>query len=311
MSQFLSNKFLTLRASAVRGVERDQACFGCGYNLRGLQVGGSCPECGAPIQFRHLARDLLTEAPLPEIRKLRSGFHLATLVVLLFPVPLIAAAMGQTLEITCIALLMVGVLWVMASRLLTPSLSAPGAARRGFTDSASLRLAARWLQLGWPTAALLILATEVMPMTLWSDRILMVSTLASLLAGVAGLVMLSVLMEHLAEWCRNELAQQLFTFTAWTLPICTAGLLMSLIATPFLLLTCSLTLFWIAALVGFFLGLCSVGRSVSWSATHADEALDRARQLRTKMKASAVATMPPERQIPPGDIPLGDDQGRA
>ena len=33
----------TLRA------QRGEVCFGCGYDLRGLQVGGNCPECGKLI----------------------------------------------------------------------------------------------------------------------------------------------------------------------------------------------------------------------------------------------------------------------
>ena len=166
------------------------------------------------------------------------------------------------------------------------------------------------MQLGWLVAALLALAAEVVPNSwIWSGRLLFLLALPALLSGLTGLVALSVLLEHLAEWCRNESAQRLFTFTAWTLPLCSAGLLMSLLATPLLLLTCSLSLFWIAGLVSFFLGLVSVGRSVSWSVTHAGEAIDRARELRAKMKTVPIATMPPELQPPLGDVPFGDVEG--
>lgn len=31
-------------------IERDVACIGCDYNLRGLRPSGNCPECGEPIR---------------------------------------------------------------------------------------------------------------------------------------------------------------------------------------------------------------------------------------------------------------------
>src|SRR5262245_16191872 len=30
-------------------LEEDAACLGCGYNLRGLTIGGVCPECAEPV----------------------------------------------------------------------------------------------------------------------------------------------------------------------------------------------------------------------------------------------------------------------
>jgi hypothetical protein len=30
-------------------IDKDLACVGCQYNLRGLESGGRCPECGVPI----------------------------------------------------------------------------------------------------------------------------------------------------------------------------------------------------------------------------------------------------------------------
>ncbi|MGI9015409.1 MAG: hypothetical protein ACR2GY_14345 [Phycisphaerales bacterium] len=51
MSSFFSRKFLEMQQTA-RGatpLAEDVACLNCGYNLRGLLVGGRCPECGTSI----------------------------------------------------------------------------------------------------------------------------------------------------------------------------------------------------------------------------------------------------------------------
>ena len=46
-------------AEAGRRVADDVACYRCGYSLRGLDIGGLCPECGGPVDesaARHAAR---------------------------------------------------------------------------------------------------------------------------------------------------------------------------------------------------------------------------------------------------------------
>jgi predicted amidophosphoribosyltransferase len=72
VSRFLSAKVLKYRRALVGAIDTDQLCGQCGYNVRGLRWGGLCPECGSPIVLPDAAHDSLAEAPLPEIRKLRS-----------------------------------------------------------------------------------------------------------------------------------------------------------------------------------------------------------------------------------------------
>ena len=46
-------------------IESDRPCAGCGYNLKGLFVGGVCPECGRPISVpkKRMLDDTLVDAP--------------------------------------------------------------------------------------------------------------------------------------------------------------------------------------------------------------------------------------------------------
>ena len=51
MSGFLSSKYLKyLQASSGERIEEDIRCVDCGYNLRGLNYGRACPECGVTIE---------------------------------------------------------------------------------------------------------------------------------------------------------------------------------------------------------------------------------------------------------------------
>jgi predicted RNA-binding Zn-ribbon protein involved in translation (DUF1610 family) len=60
---------------AVGEIAADLPCVFCGYNLRGLQVGGKCPECGAPI-VRSVQGGLLCHADPRWLGKLLLGLTL-------------------------------------------------------------------------------------------------------------------------------------------------------------------------------------------------------------------------------------------
>ena len=50
MSSFFSQRYLRFRKAAEGGpIEADLPCRTCGYNLRGLNYGRNCPECGNAI----------------------------------------------------------------------------------------------------------------------------------------------------------------------------------------------------------------------------------------------------------------------
>lgn len=68
------------RADPPTLITTDRTCVKCGYNLRGLSIGGVCPECGRKIQsHKHLPRyaDQMIAAPMPWLR----GFSLGTLLL--------------------------------------------------------------------------------------------------------------------------------------------------------------------------------------------------------------------------------------
>lgn len=82
----------TLEPSATR-LDRDAACGSCGYNLRGLRLSDTCPECGSSVE-----KSLREELPYETQRELHwtiSGLRLTALglgVLVMMPA---ACSIGQ------------------------------------------------------------------------------------------------------------------------------------------------------------------------------------------------------------------------
>ncbi len=84
-----------MTTAAAEMLDRDVTCLNCGYNLRGINPAGTCPECGMSISIA-LREDHLQDAPEPWRRTVRLGTALVCLGTLIsFPLlnigPLLAA----------------------------------------------------------------------------------------------------------------------------------------------------------------------------------------------------------------------------
>jgi hypothetical protein len=56
-------------------VAEDRPCLRCGYNVRGLRVGGRCPECGTALGVggRPRGAAAINDAPVEHLNSLRTG----------------------------------------------------------------------------------------------------------------------------------------------------------------------------------------------------------------------------------------------
>ncbi|MCP4247116.1 MAG: serine/threonine protein kinase [bacterium] len=95
-------------SGALRRIDDDLPCVGCGYNLRGQTRGSLCPECATPIR-RSMTGDLLTGADVEWLQRVcrgQSAINTACLSGLL------------------LLLLVVGLVFVAAADLVSASLEA-------------------------------------------------------------------------------------------------------------------------------------------------------------------------------------------
>jgi hypothetical protein len=77
-------KPVTLTFDATGRIDCDLACLECDYNLRGMLLAGTCPECGMAVTIS-ARRDRLADAPAAWLVQLRTGATLLWWGVLLSP----------------------------------------------------------------------------------------------------------------------------------------------------------------------------------------------------------------------------------
>lgn len=280
----------------------DRECPGCGYNLRGLPLQSKCPECGMTVIAPHSGEidDPLSLAPTRIILVFIRGCWAASIIVGL----VIALNVAQRFpdwdeQYSLWGFFGLSVLWVGAVIWLTPAFGIPQAAMRGFSRRGKLRALARWLQWGWVLAAgLRVLQQEA---TLKPPMVMLVGAAlsAGLLAGMIGVICLSILLEHLSEWARDDRAENLFNWATWTIPVTTLLLCVNL---PLPFIGQVFILLWVFGMLMFPYALLSLSGSVTLSVVHAHEHRQR-EQRRTRRTqryqdqvAQAVRTMDAERQ---------------
>jgi hypothetical protein len=77
MSRFLSPKYLKYRGALGAVIEDDVHCVSCGYNLRGLERGRNCPECGDSNLREGGLHDVMLSGGEEERGRWRLGLALA------------------------------------------------------------------------------------------------------------------------------------------------------------------------------------------------------------------------------------------
>ncbi|TVQ56992.1 MAG: hypothetical protein EA377_01450 [Phycisphaerales bacterium] len=282
--------------SFVSTLPQGAICLGCSYDLRGLPVLGKCPECGLPTspEKSTKAGDPLCEMPLDLIRRFHhaclvaSGSVIALLVTLAF-------TYGAMLDpaVTGGIIFLASLTWMLGVWWLTPALDQPEAVWRGFHATNRLRLAARWLQFGWPVCIGVLWATALAPptgMPLISS--LWLVFVGGLLLGAAGLVMLSLMLEQLADWVRDFTAKEIFNGVVFSISaglfLIALGMLCAFLwpLSPLRLMFSALTsagwLVCIASMAVFAYALFSVSSCVALSIVHAREHRERWRRREEK-----------------------------
>jgi hypothetical protein len=182
--------------------------------------------------------------------------------------------------------------WVGAVILLTPAMNLPQAAARGFSRSSRLRRVARWLQLGWVLATTCALFDGLLGSpTGGAAGLISAGQWIGCIIGLTGLVVLSVLMERLAEWVRDMDAERMFNWAMWSWPIA----MLLFIPIGFFMSNLSgfsgrrfvptiIVILWIAAIGTFPYGLFLLSKSVTLAVVHAKEHEERSRRSQERQQ---------------------------
>lgn len=208
-----------------RPVEPGRSCARCGYDLRGLFVGGNCPECGTLISragSKAAVRDSLTLAPLAYLRWL---MWVCVGLAVLGPLNGVAFFIaGATRAAWPEALLaVVGLAWAW----IVWQVTRPKPHRAGLSESPEkemlrVRRSARLTQCAWPVAgALKAIAAGMAGAGAPMPAVLPFLILAGVLTVVAfmGFVPLSLWLADLADWAMDTPLGDRLRLVAWLIAL--------------------------------------------------------------------------------------------
>ncbi|MHC4769791.1 MAG: hypothetical protein ACYTEI_13930 [Planctomycetota bacterium] len=311
MSGFLSSKYLKYRRPEYQvKVEGDLPCTECGYNLRGLNYGRNCPECGLAIEPEDAVGDVLRAASWSSRGAVRLGLTaafgclvaaVAARFVLFFGgFTGISPELARTYLATGLVL---SVAWTIAAWMITPRRL--DGRRSGMR---ALRLVVRSTQPLWVVGYVCWLVAIIDG----DDQLAAWGRGLRFLAGVGAIVLAVVLCRVAGDAGREHAARRL-NAAAWILPITT--LLPQLFPRDMawfgLIPLGLLLLLWAWVMMLYALGVLDLQRHVSWAPIHAAQARTRSRRVAEKRAAAdreLEASIRPFPSLPP-EIPLDPPDG--
>lgn len=255
-------------------------CAHCGYDLRGLRRNARCPECGNAIRAPRSIHLPLSEMPINIVRLVRTRclagalggavaigvFMFGSVIPSLAPfTPLLAAA-----------------IWFTGAFMLMRPIHHPAAAMYGFSPAGRLRIWAAWLQTSWIVAGAATTAFLIIPGTTSLHFSLLTISLVATVIGQAGIVVISLALENLSNWARDDFAEKCFNLCAFGLPTAFffAVIFPMIILLPMVPLLAGIL--WLVAACAFPVGLISISRSADLSVLHAIEHAERDERRRER-----------------------------
>lgn len=271
-------------------ITENRSCQGCGYNLRGLRVGGQCPECGRGIALPRLKKvDFLGDAPDAWIGLFLVGLLMMIAGGLAGTFGLIIGRLFGSLETMIVSVAGSG-LWVAGTMLTTrrrPPTPEIDRREHGRAEWSNLRLVVRGTQ------SFAVLASGLaLTAFLTQSAIVDWLTFVSIMVVIAGFVPLCVYLSNIANWASDD--QSTMQFMSVGIGIGAFGLLVSFFYTPlqlplgFFILFLGIPGLLICVAWMFFL-LIQLYNSALWAKRNSRHAADRDARMAERARREAEA----------------------
>jgi predicted Zn-ribbon and HTH transcriptional regulator len=203
-------------------IAQDRECDHCGYNLKGLPMGGKCPECGSSVRklSSKTTGTISDEAPTRFVKLLRMGFLLASCAIILRIIGAFWAA-----EISAGIGLLSALLWIVGIYFITLQRPNRENIRKDrVLDNDRFRLIVRVVNIAWPADAILtVVLVSLMNSTNGVSNVLLglLAALAILISITAwvGMIPTSVYIAELAYWSSNNVIADRLRGAAWVLAV--------------------------------------------------------------------------------------------
>lgn len=211
-----------MSAASFRGgpmIAEDRPCRSCGYNLRGLFIGGNCPECGRTIGGgRRERQSNLIDAPKSWLLALSAGLWLmcgawlGLLGLLLFAHRWIPSTPADQMIVGCV----VGTLWTMGTFIV---LRERPADLRPKDIEPSERLRGSWLRISSALTQSMIVPAVVCDYMRVTGGLPLFGYLAMACgaAAILGQIPLCYWLARVCEWSADDVLARRFRNLGWCL----------------------------------------------------------------------------------------------
>ncbi len=257
-------------------ISADRECDHCGYNLKGLPQGGNCPECGKPIRRQAIRTSgmMSEEAPTRFVKKLRTGFALASTAIILTVLSIFTGRLAELINLGA------SLLWIAGIYIITLPRPGRGSIRPDkVLDNDRLRLTIRLLNLAWPVFALASAALAALSATASGGPAILVAgfTVIRAMVGIVawlGMIPTSIYLAELAYWSANDTLANRMRGAAWILAIVGTivavmtgfGLLLNSGTIPFIMIFPSILVF--ATMVVYNFTFLQMTHVMHWVINH-------------------------------------------
>lgn len=260
-------------------------CRKCGYDLKGLRVGGKCPECGEPIRARKKSfgprEGTMSDAPPAYVKRVGLGFTLMSVGIIL---SLLGVPIGCFVPYGLLGAILLGSLfWIAGGWIITgPRPAEFREVHNPIMDNPRWRTGVRVAAAMWPGFLLLTgLAIATQSMGVLGTVLLILAGIIGLLS-LAGMIPISIYIAEIEFWMSDDTGGWQLRGAAWVLLVFGAAFLIASVTFKFVAVLCGVVLFATAAVLArHIIGCASRAR---WILRYQDQNEGRVERITERLR---------------------------